>query len=101
MHFKEIAPNRFRVQTSPTDTKFRGTVEKHEFVSIDDRGKRTPKSFWIVQGVSGGWRATSKQKFSTRKEAAEFLLTDNKQNYGDRKMAWKKNQGEFKNVRSA
>lgn len=95
MHFKQIGRNRYRVEHSPTDHRFVGTVEKQEYDSINiGSGRHTKRRFWRAFGVSGGWRATSKQMFKTREEAAEFLIEDSKRTYTDRNMQWTNRQGE-------
>lgn len=95
MYFKQIGKNRYRVNPSPTDNTFIGTVEKQEYDSINMvTGRRTKKRFWRAFGVSGGWRATSKRMFRTREEAGEFLIKDAKRSYSDRDMQWTRKQGE-------
>lgn len=95
MHFKQIGKNRYRVEKSPTDNSFIGTVEKQEYDSISMlTGRRTKRRFWRAFGVSGGWRATSKRMFRTREEAGEFLIKDAKRSYSDRDMQWTRKQGE-------
>jgi hypothetical protein len=102
MHFKQIGKNRYRVERSPTDDSFIGTVEKQEYDSINmATGARTKKRFWRAFGVSGGWKATSKRMFGSREEAAAFLIKDSKLAYADRDMQWTKRQGESAALKEA
>jgi len=95
MIFTQIGKNRYRVQIDKDDTKHHGTVEKQEYVSIDmATGKRVRKVFWTAHGVGGGWRAANKNRYKTRDEAGAALLKDQLKPYHERKMAWKKRQGE-------
>jgi len=102
MIFKQIGPNRYRVQRDEKDTKHHGTIEKQEYTSINmETGKRTTRVFWIACGPAGGWREASKEKFDTREEAGHALLKESKSKYADRKMAWSRRQGESDRLKAA
>jgi hypothetical protein len=95
MYFREIGRNRYRVFKSKNDTKFYGTVEKQEYVSIDMKtGRRVTTRFWKAHGADGGWRqAASKQRFNTRDEAGAFLLKEAATPYAQKATHWTKKQG--------
>jgi len=89
MHFQEIGRNRYRVFKSKNDTKFHGTVDKYEYISIDmATGKRVAKSFWKINIANSGWCMVAKKHFDTREEAGAFLLKEVAKPYAQRKMRW-------------
>jgi hypothetical protein len=95
MHFEELGRNRYRVFKSKNDTKFYGTVEKQEYVSIDIKtGRRLTKRFWKAHGADGGWRQASKKSFDTREAAGAFLLKEAATPYAKKATHWTKKQGE-------
>lgn len=102
MYFREIGPSRYRVHKDEYDDKFYGTVEKQEYISIDmATGKRMTKRLWKAYGAAGGWRQTSKEHFTTREAAGEFLLKDAKTPYSSKIMHWTKRQGQSATLKAA
>lgn len=102
MYFKDIGRNRYAVHKDENDETFYGTVEKHEYDSINmATGKRVTKRFWKAHGKAGGWRKASKQQFTTREEAGEYLLKDAATPYNKKKSHWSKRQGESAVLKAA
>lgn len=97
----KYAGNRWTVRDSKD--KLTGVVEKHEFMSYPHGfdGKAVPMCFWLAKAQSSGFRRTAHAKFKTRVEAVRFLLKESNVHYADRRMSWKKRQGESAKLKEA